>query len=126
MEESFLPDLIDDMKRVPDSASLAAMRFIGGVLGRRVGATTGTSIYAAMQLADEMIRNGEKGSIVCLICDSGERYTNTYYDDAWVSDNGFCLEPYMLQASQFWNTLQWVEPDIQGESISILHEGSFI
>jgi len=127
VEESFLPDLVDDMKRVPDSASLAAMRFIGEVLGRRVGATTGTSIYAAMQLADEMIRNREKGSIVCLICDSGERYASTYYDDAWVTGNGFCLEPYMLQASQFWSTLQWVEPDIQEDSSLIIsHEGSFI
>ncbi len=31
-----------------------------------------------------MIENGESGSIITLMCDSGERYSNTYYNAEWV------------------------------------------
>jgi cysteine synthase A len=35
-----------------------------------------------------MRRNGEHGSIVSLICDSGERYANTYHSDEWLQASG--------------------------------------
>jgi cysteine synthase A len=31
-----------------------------------------------------MIARGEQGSILSLLCDSGERYLPTFYDAAWV------------------------------------------
>jgi len=34
-----------------------------------------------------MIAAGEEGSLVSLICDSGERYTATYYNDTWLQSN---------------------------------------
>ena len=37
-----------------------------------------------MRLAHSMIKQGTKGSIVCLVCDSGERYKNTYYNEEWL------------------------------------------
>jgi len=124
VEDSFLPDLVDHMIRVPDSASLASQRFIGDIVGRRVGATTGTSIYAAFQLANEMILGGQKGSIVALICDSGERYTNTYYSDDWVREQGFVLDPYKEQIGSFFYTLDWQE--IHNPVINIMYKGYFI
>jgi cysteine synthase A len=30
-----------------------------------------------------MKKANKKGSIVTLLCDSGERYLNSYYDDNW-------------------------------------------
>ena len=36
---------------------------------------------------------GERGSIVTLICDSGDRYAATYYNDGWVGEQGLELQP---------------------------------
>jgi len=35
---------------------------------------------------------GESGSIVAILCDGGERYATTYYDDAWLVGQGYELE----------------------------------
>ena len=72
---------------VSDADSVAAMRVLSGLLGRRVGPSTGTSFHAMLQLAGAMKTNGMQGSLLALICDSGERYLNTYHNDAWVSQN---------------------------------------
>jgi cysteine synthase A len=97
------------MLRVPDSASLASMRFFSEQLGRRVGATTGSNMYAVMQLAKGMVESGHQGSVVTLICDHGERYARTYWDDDWMREEGFRIKPYQKQLEHFWKTLEWVE-----------------
>jgi cysteine synthase A len=57
-------------------------------LGRRVGPSTGTNFAGVLLLAREMAARGEAGSIVTLICDSGERYQDTLFDPAWRVANG--------------------------------------
>ena len=37
---------------------------------------------------------GEAGSLVTLLCDSGDRYSNSYYDDAWLEANGLDPAPF--------------------------------
>ena len=37
-----------------------------------------------LTLASEMRERGERGSILSLLCDAGERYLPTYFDTAWV------------------------------------------
>ena len=85
VEPSFIPDVIDRMIQVPDAASMAALTWLTRMLGRRAGASTDTNLYGALLLATEMRARGEQGSIVTLLCDSGERYPDTYYNDDWVS-----------------------------------------
>ena len=41
-----------------------------------------------------MLSRGERGSVVTLICDGGDRYAGTYYSDAWVGEQGLELAPY--------------------------------
>ena len=72
------------MIRVPDAASIAAIHWLERVIGRKCGGSTGTNLYGALKIAEEMIQKRETGSIVTLICDSGERYLDTYYNPAWV------------------------------------------
>ncbi|MBQ0784266.1 MAG: PLP-dependent cysteine synthase family protein [Amphritea sp.] len=86
-EESFQPTVIDRMIKVPDGASVAAMRWLEQQTGRRAGASTGTNLWGMLTLAAEMHQRGEKGSLVTLICDSGERYLDSYYDAQWVAQN---------------------------------------
>jgi cysteine synthase A len=88
VEASFLPEVIDAMVKVPDVWSLAAMQELSARLGRTVGPSTGTNLIAALACMAQMRERGEQGSVVTLLCDSGQRYGHTYYSDEWLRQNG--------------------------------------
>ena len=88
---------LDEMRKIPDAASVATAHWVSQLIGRKVGASTGTNLYGVLQLACEMKQRGEKGSIVTLLCDSGERYLDTYYDLTWVKENIGDIQPYLAQ-----------------------------
>lgn len=85
MEPSFIPEVVDEMIKVPNGASIAAMLWLSQRLGRRVGASTGTNVWGALQVARGMAEARRGGAIVTLLCDSGERYPDTYYQPEWVA-----------------------------------------
>jgi len=85
VEHSFLPGVIDRMIRIPDAASIATMLWLEKLIGRKAGASTGTNLWGTLRIAREMIDRGERGSIVTVMCDSGQRYLDTYYDPEWVA-----------------------------------------
>lgn len=91
VEPSFMPDVIDAMLQVPDALSLAAMHYLSDLLGRRVGGSTGAHFVGMLQVAVEMKSRGEGGSVVSVLCDSGERYRHSYYDAGWLERQGFDL-----------------------------------
>ena len=91
VEPSFLPDVVDRMVAVPDTASIAAAHHVSAVLGRRVGPSTGTNLWGAFGLLAEMIADGRSGSVVTLLADSGDRYADTYFCDEWLTSQG--LDP---------------------------------
>ncbi len=84
VEKSFQPDVIDEMMKVPDAASVATVLWLESLIGRKAGASTGTNLWGAFHVAQDMVNKGQHGSIVSLMCDSGERYLDTYYDPDWV------------------------------------------
>jgi cysteine synthase A len=79
--------VIDRMIAVKDQDSVASMQILSDILGRKVGPSTGTNFVAMLNLANELKKNGLEGSILSLLCDSGERYHNTFYDSNWISNN---------------------------------------
>jgi len=83
-----VPSCVDAMVKVPDALSLAAMRHVSRVLGRRVGGSTGTNFVGVLLAAQAMRRAGRSGSIVAILCDSGERYAHSYYDPDWYARQG--------------------------------------
>ena len=85
VEPSFLPSVIDRMIRVADADTMAALRVLEKLLGRRCGGSTGTNFVGALKLMAEMKAAGETGPVVTLICDGGDRYAGSYYDDAWLA-----------------------------------------
>jgi cysteine synthase len=101
VEASFQPDVIDRMMRVPDAASIATIHWLQDILGRRCGGSTGTNVWAALTLMREMRAAGQAGSVATLICDGGERYLDTYYDDAWIASQGLDLTPYLADLQKF-------------------------
>src|SRR5699024_3943385 len=94
VEPSFVPGVVDRMIRVPDAASVAAARYLSAHLGRRVGASTGTNLVACARLITQMRERGETGSVLTLLCDPGDRYSDTYFDDDWVAAQGWELGPW--------------------------------
>ena len=109
VEPSFVPEVIDHMIRVPDAASIAAMR----VLAHRffpVGASTGANFLGLCWIASLMMEAGEEGSLVTLVCDRGERYADTYYDDAWLKANGLEIAPYVEALETFLDTGRFERP----------------
>lgn len=107
VEQSFVPTVIDRMVQVPDAASVAAAHRVSEVLGRRVGPSTGTNLWGAFGLLAEMVAGGISGSVVTLICDSGDRYADTYYDEQWLSANGLAPGRYAAVLQEFDRSCAW-------------------
>ncbi len=92
VETSFIRSVIDRMVDVENTDSLVAMQTLSNLLGRKVGPSTGTNFYAMLTLAHQLLAHSQTGSILSLLCDSGERYLPTYYDTKWVQDKmGCCI-----------------------------------
>lgn len=107
VEASFVPSVIDEMIQVPDAASVAAIRLLRERTLHWAGGSTGTNLYGAFQLIARMRAAGETGSVVTLICDSGVRYAQTYYDDEWVAGQGWDLAPHRERMLNFLVTGDW-------------------
>ncbi|QDU60694.1 putative siderophore biosynthesis protein SbnA [Planctomycetes bacterium Pan216] len=101
VEPSFIPDVVDRMIEVPDSAAIATIHRLERLLDRKCGGSTGTNLWAVFQIMAEMKAKREKGSIVTVICDSGERYAHTYYNAEWLAEHGLVPEDYADDLSHF-------------------------
>lgn len=104
VESSLNPAVIDRMARVPDAASIAAVRHLQALIGRRAGASTGTNLWAAFSIVAEMRAASRRGSVVTLLCDDGDRYVSSYYDDQWLAARGLNFSPYLEALRRFEST----------------------
>lgn len=109
MEPSFLPAAIDRMMRVPDAASVAAVRALETAIGRKAGGSTGTGLWSALKIVAEMRAEGRTGSVVTLLCDPGDRYLDKYYSDDWLAAQGLDIAPYARTIETFLTTGTWSE-----------------
>jgi cysteine synthase A len=87
VEPSFIAGVVDEMKTVKDAQSIVTMQWLETILGRSVGPSTGTNVFGVLTAAKQMQTEGKTGSIVTLLCDSGSRYLDTYYNPTWVETN---------------------------------------
>ncbi|HHW34360.1 MAG TPA: PLP-dependent cysteine synthase family protein [Paracoccus solventivorans] len=101
VEPSFIPSVIDHMIRVPDAASIAAAHVLSDRLFRRVGGSTGTNFFALCCVAAAMMGEGQGGSLVTLICDSGDRYADSYYNPAWLAREDIDIAPWRRALERF-------------------------
>ena len=102
VEPSFMPDLIDRCVVASDAQSIAAARVLSRRLGRLCGGSTGTNMWAAARIISDMTAGREGGSVVSLLCDSGDRYRSTYFDDGWVREQGLDLAPHEEKLEAFF------------------------
>ena len=104
VEPSFVPGVIDEMRKISDAASIATAYWLEGLLGWKVGPSTGTNLYGTLQLASEMKQAGRTGSLVTLLCDSGQRYLDTCYNGSWVKSNIGNISPWQEKLKVFEST----------------------
>ncbi|WP_427130473.1 PLP-dependent cysteine synthase family protein [Pseudarthrobacter sp. S9] len=107
LEPSFVPAVIDHMIRVPDAASVAAMRHLQDHAGLHAGPSTGTNMWGVWQLIAGMIAEGRRGSVVSLMCDGGERYAGNYYNPEWLRSQGMDPEPHHAVIREFFASGVW-------------------
>ena len=107
MEPSFVPSVIDRMIQVPDAASVAAMRHLHTLAGLHAGPSTGTNLWGVWQLVAEMIAQGQRGSVVSLMCDDGDRYAGSYYSPEWLAAQGLDPRPHEDTIRAFFDSGDW-------------------
>ena len=107
VEPSFMPGVVDRMMTVPDCASVAAAHHVSKVLGRRVGPSTGTNVWGAFALLADMMTAGRSGSVVTLLADSGDRYSDTYFDAEWLSSQGLDSSASAAKLAEFEASGRW-------------------
>ncbi len=108
VEPSFLPEVVDRMMTVPDAGSVAAAHHVSRVLNRRVGPSTGTNIWGAFGLLAEMAAAGCSGSVVTLLADSGDRYTETYFCAEWLTSHGLDPSESAAVLAEFERSGRWL------------------
>ena len=79
-------DAVDRVIMVSDADSFHTARRIGVEEGILVGGSTGTAVWAALQLQPEL---GPDDVVVTLVPDSGRGYLSKLYNDEWMADHGF-------------------------------------
>lgn len=74
--------VIDEGRKVSDIRAFETARYLARCHAIFVGGSAGGVIYEAVQLA----RNAPEGSIiVALVCDGGEKYINTVFNNEWMA-----------------------------------------
>jgi len=110
VEAGFLFDVVDHVIEVPDAASIAAAWLLEELIGHRYGGSSGTNLVACLQLAASMQASGERGSIVSLLCDRGERYRETLFDPAWLTAHGIDRAPWDAALRACLQSACWQDP----------------
>ncbi|GAB3727990.1 cysteine synthase family protein [Amycolatopsis oliviviridis] len=78
-------DLIDEGIKVGDSEAFETCRYLARNFGILIGGSAGGVVYKALERARTV---GPETTIVVLVCDGGERYLDTVFNDAWMAANG--------------------------------------
>lgn len=74
---------IDEIINVTDKDSFHLSRRLGREEGIMCGGSTGTNLAAALKVAKDL---DEKGVVVFIVCDTGERYLSKHHSDEWMRE----------------------------------------
>ncbi|WP_051710252.1 cysteine synthase family protein [Andreprevotia chitinilytica] len=74
--------LLDEGVKVSDAAAFNTARYLGRKKALLVGGSAGGVIYHALSLIDRLPPGG---TMVVLVCDGGEKYLDTVFNDDWMA-----------------------------------------
>lgn len=92
---TFDAGLVDRWLRVSDRDSFLTARRLTREEGILVGGSSGTAMFAALEVAKEL---DASAVMVVLFADSGRSYLSKIYNDEWMRQNGY-LERYPVHAT---------------------------
>ncbi len=78
--------VIDEIFNVSDRDSFLTARRLAREEGIFCGGSTGTAVFGALKVARAL---GPGKIVVCILCDSGDRYLSKCYNDNWMKDMGY-------------------------------------
>jgi cystathionine beta-synthase len=87
--------VVDDWRTVDDRTSFAMARRLTREEGLFVGGSSGLIVHTAIQIAREV--DDPAACIVCVLCDTGERYLSKVYNDEWLREKRL-IEPARVTA----------------------------
>ncbi len=83
---TFDPKIVDRWVTVSDQDTFLTARRITREEGILAGVSSGTAMYAALEIAKEL---DDSALVVVLLPDSGKSYLSKLYNDEWMRQNGF-------------------------------------
>ena len=83
---TFDPAIVDRWVRVSDRDAFLTARRLTREEGILVGGSSGTAMFAALEVAKEL---GPDALVVVIFTDSGRSYLSKIYNDEWMRQNGF-------------------------------------
>ena len=84
--DTFDPKVVDRYVRVSDRDSFLTARAITRKEGILVGGSSGTALYAALEVAKELPKDAV---VVVIFPDTGRNYLSKLYSDSWLLQYGF-------------------------------------
>ncbi|MGH2691879.1 MAG: pyridoxal-phosphate dependent enzyme, partial [Actinomycetota bacterium] len=99
--ETFDPEVVDRYVRVSDRDSLLTARAITRQEGILVGGSSGTALYAALEVAKDL---GEGATIVVIFPDTGRNYLSKLYSETWMLQYGFIDRPEVVRVEEILGT----------------------
>ncbi|GAB2689962.1 PLP-dependent cysteine synthase family protein [Nocardia thraciensis] len=75
--------LLDEGVKVSDVEAFAATRAVAKKVGLLIGGSAGGSVHAALTRLEEFPAGS---TVVTIVCDGGEKYLDTVFDDDWMND----------------------------------------
>jgi cystathionine beta-synthase len=88
-------DLIDESVQVSDQEAFIMARQLAKDEALFVGGSAGMAVYGALKVARKL-NHGDV--VICILPDHGDRYLATYFNDNWMHDNQFLVEPKAMRA----------------------------
>jgi cystathionine beta-synthase len=96
--DTFDPSVVDRYVRVSDRDSFVTARAVTRQEGILVGGSSGTAVFAALQVARELDDPG--ATIVVLLPDSGRQYLSKLYSETWMLQHGMLERPEVVRVEE--------------------------